>query len=253
MRRWIIILGLLAIMLVGVGSTTSMAFAQGEPGVQAQGNFVVHVVQRGETVSSIARRYNVSPNAIIAANNLPNPNLIYPGQRLIIPLGGPTPCQQTVYIVQRGDTLSSIGRRFGVPWQSIAAANHIPPPYTIYPGQRLLIPCGTPPPPPPPQSAITITSPAAYAVVRSPVTVTGRGRASFEQTLGLRVFDVSNRLVGQGSATVQGELGQVGPFRGTVAFTVPPGTQLGHIEVVDVSAADGSIIARATQPVWLQR
>ncbi|MFN8496956.1 MAG: LysM peptidoglycan-binding domain-containing protein [Anaerolineae bacterium] len=251
MRRWIAILGLLAIMLVGIGSMTSVASAQGEVGVQAQGNFVVHVVQPGETVSSIARRYNVSPNAIIAANNLPNPNLIYPGQRLIIPLSGSGTCQATVYIVQRGDTLSSIGRRFGVPWQSIAQANHIPPPYTIYPGQRLLIPCATPPPPP--QANITITSPTPYQTVTSPVRVTGRGRASFEQTLGLRVFDVANRLVGESSVTVQGELGQVGTFSGTVPFTVPPGTQLGRIEVVDVSPADGSIVARATQPVWLRR
>ncbi len=249
MRRWILILSLLAVMLVGLGSVTSVASAQGDSGAQAaQGNFVVHVVQRGETVSSIARRYNVSPNAIIAANHLPNPNLIYPGQRLIIPLGG-QPCQSTTYVVQRGDTLASIGRRFGMPWQNIAAANNIRPPYTIYPGQRLLIPCGSPTPEP----RITITSPAANAVVRSPVTVTGRGRASFEQTLGLRVYDVANRLVGQGSAMVTGELGQVGPFRGTVAFTVPPGTQLGRIEVVDVSPADGSIIASASQSVWLQR
>lgn len=250
MRRWIISLSLLAILLVGVGSATTVASAQGESGAQAaQANFVVHVVQRGETVSSIARRYNVSPNAIIAANNLPNPNLIYPGQHLIIPLGGPLPCQPTTYVVQRGDTLFSIGQRFGVPWQTIAAVNNIHPPYTIYTGQRLAIPCATPTPSP----QITITSPSAYQTVTSPVRVTGHGRASFEQTLVLRVFDVSNRLVGESPVTVQGELGQVGTFNGTVPFTVQPGTQLGRIEVVDVSPADGRVVASAAQPVWLRR
>ncbi len=48
---------------------------------------VVHVVQAGEGIYAIARKYGVSHEAIIAANNLANPNLIYPGQELIIPLG----------------------------------------------------------------------------------------------------------------------------------------------------------------------
>jgi LysM repeat protein len=44
-----------------------------------------HVVQPGETLFSIALRYGVSVQAIALANNLPNPNFIYPGQVLIIP------------------------------------------------------------------------------------------------------------------------------------------------------------------------
>ncbi|MEB2286487.1 MAG: LysM peptidoglycan-binding domain-containing protein [Anaerolineae bacterium] len=48
---------------------------------------VVHVVQAGEGIYSIARKYGVTYEAIVAANNLANPNLIYPGQELIIPLG----------------------------------------------------------------------------------------------------------------------------------------------------------------------
>ncbi|MBP8975075.1 MAG: LysM peptidoglycan-binding domain-containing protein [Anaerolineae bacterium] len=48
---------------------------------------VVHIVQAGEGIYSIARKYGVTYEAIVAANNLANPNLIYPGQELIIPLG----------------------------------------------------------------------------------------------------------------------------------------------------------------------
>lgn len=51
------------------------------------GGPLVHVVQPGEGVYAIARKYGVSPEAIIQANNLANPNLIYPGQELIIPTG----------------------------------------------------------------------------------------------------------------------------------------------------------------------
>jgi LysM repeat protein len=44
-----------------------------------------HVVQRGETLYSIALQYGTTTAAIAVANDLPNPNLIYPGQTLLIP------------------------------------------------------------------------------------------------------------------------------------------------------------------------
>jgi LysM repeat protein len=44
-----------------------------------------HVVQAGETIYSIGRLYGVAPQAIIDANNLANPNLIQPGDTLVIP------------------------------------------------------------------------------------------------------------------------------------------------------------------------
>ena len=43
------------------------------------------------------------------------------------------------YKVKKGDTLSKIGKMFGVPWQSIAELNNITAPYTIYPEQELKI------------------------------------------------------------------------------------------------------------------
>ncbi|HEX3014833.1 MAG TPA: LysM domain-containing protein [Desulfobacteria bacterium] len=52
------------------------------PGLRAP---VVHFVRRGETLSIIARKYGTTVHAIMAANNLRNPHVIYPGQRLIIP------------------------------------------------------------------------------------------------------------------------------------------------------------------------
>jgi len=45
----------------------------------------VHIVKPGDWVWRIARMYNVDPQAIIAANHLTHPGMIYPGQRLIIP------------------------------------------------------------------------------------------------------------------------------------------------------------------------
>lgn len=58
--------------------------ATGTP-VPSGGAQTTHVVQPGDTIYSIARQYGVSPDAIIAANNLTNPNRIDVGQTLIIP------------------------------------------------------------------------------------------------------------------------------------------------------------------------
>ncbi|MGI0091495.1 MAG: LysM peptidoglycan-binding domain-containing protein [Nitrososphaerales archaeon] len=46
----------------------------------------------------------------------------------------------TPYTVQSGDSLYSIGQRFGVDWQTIATTNGISPPYTIYSGEVLQVP-----------------------------------------------------------------------------------------------------------------
>jgi nucleoid-associated protein YgaU len=46
----------------------------------------VYVVKKGDTVYKIAKRYGTTMEAIILANNLRNPNLIYPGQILLIPV-----------------------------------------------------------------------------------------------------------------------------------------------------------------------
>jgi uncharacterized membrane protein/LysM repeat protein len=49
--------------------------------------YQVHVVVGGEYLSAIARGYGVPLNAVIAANDLENPDLIYPGQEILIPAG----------------------------------------------------------------------------------------------------------------------------------------------------------------------
>ncbi|MCS7261062.1 MAG: LysM peptidoglycan-binding domain-containing protein [Anaerolineae bacterium] len=103
-----------------------------------------YVVQRGDTLYSIARRFGVSIWQLVSLNNIPNINLIYVGQVLIIPAPGPTPPgpgpTPTQYIVQYGDTLFSIARRFGVNVWRLASYNNISNPNYIRAGQVLLIP-----------------------------------------------------------------------------------------------------------------
>lgn len=102
---------------------------------------VVHVVQRGETLQAIALRYGVTQGAIMSANELANPNRIYVGQQLTIPGGAaPAESQPRTHVVQRGETLSQIARRYGVTLQAVQNANGITDPDTISVGQRLTIP-----------------------------------------------------------------------------------------------------------------
>jgi LysM repeat protein len=117
-------------------------------------NPVVHIVQWGENLTSIARRYGTTIQAIVQANQLSNANRIYAGQRLIIPGAWtpPPPSSGNTHVVRYGDTLSAIAYRYGVRTSDLAWLNGIANPNRIYPGQRLLIPGapGTPPTPPTP-------------------------------------------------------------------------------------------------------
>jgi LysM repeat protein len=102
-----------------------------------------HTVQWGESLSYIAAHYGTTVYAIVQANHIPNPDRIYPGQRLVIPCWSAyAPAYGcTYYAVRYGDTLSGIAYRYGVSENSIGQANHIANPDRIYAGQRLYIPC----------------------------------------------------------------------------------------------------------------
>ncbi|QHE51249.1 L,D-transpeptidase family protein [Pontibacillus sp. HMF3514] len=44
-----------------------------------------HTIKKGETLSQIAQDYRISLSSLLGANQIPNPNLIYPGQVITIP------------------------------------------------------------------------------------------------------------------------------------------------------------------------
>ena len=92
-----------------------------------------HVVQYGETLSSIADQYGTNYQTLAALNGLTNPNLIYPGQ--ILKVNGSV--VSNIYTVQYGDNLSSIAAKLGTTYQTFAALNGLANPNLIYPGQTL--------------------------------------------------------------------------------------------------------------------
>lgn len=102
-----------------------------------------YTIKRGDTLGGIARRYGVSVQNLINWNNIKNPNLIFPGQKLIL-YGNYTSSDNTnsnnvYYTVQRGDTLWRIARRYRTCAKRIARINGITNPNLIYIGQVLRI------------------------------------------------------------------------------------------------------------------
>ncbi|EQA5379578.1 LysM peptidoglycan-binding domain-containing protein [Enterococcus hirae] len=93
-----------------------------------------HVVQYGETLSSIATRYSTTYQALASLNGLSNPNMIYAGQ--VLKVNEKVSTTRT-YTVRSGDNLSSIASRLGITYQVLAQGNGLSNPNLIYPGQVL--------------------------------------------------------------------------------------------------------------------
>lgn len=105
------------------------------------------IIRRGDTLSQLAIEYNTTVRRLVELNNIANPNLIFAGQSLIVPSGetisdsdGSSTSGQTIYIVQRGDTLNQIANEFGTTAVAIAKENNIRNINLIFVGQRLIIP-----------------------------------------------------------------------------------------------------------------
>jgi len=96
----------------------------------------VYVVREGDTLTSIAKLFRVSPSTILWANDLPRNAVLKVGQTLII-----LPVTGVRYTVESGDTLVSIAKKFGSDATDIANFNGIDDGVIIV-GMKLIIPDG---------------------------------------------------------------------------------------------------------------
>jgi LysM repeat protein len=138
---------------------TAAPAAAGAAGVAGAGN--KYIVRWGDTLFSIAQRFDVTVDAIKQANGLTS-DFITVGQELIIPgatippePGGPPPApgRPAIHIVQPGENLFRIALRYDTTVERLAEANHIINPWFIYVGQELVIPSAGNAPLPPPHGA----------------------------------------------------------------------------------------------------
>jgi len=105
---------------------------------------LVYPVQPGDSVSGIAQKFGLKGSSLLWANDklADNPDFLRVGQQLnILPVDG------AYHTVAKGETLAGIARTYKVEPSAISgyAGNRLEPPYTLEPGQKLIIPGGTKP------------------------------------------------------------------------------------------------------------
>lgn len=150
------------------------AVALAQPALRAWAEPAEHVVQPGENLWGIAADYGISLADLIAVNHLANPDLIHPGQVLLLPgaaaaepqpgvpaesaaeavgaeperrartstRGGGRPAEVNVHIVQPGDTLGRIAQGYGLSVADLLAVNDLPNPDVLAVGQEIVLPGG---------------------------------------------------------------------------------------------------------------
>lgn len=91
------------------------------------------IVQKGDTLYSLSRKYEVPLRALIEENNLSAPYALNVGQNLRLPV------RQT-HTVAKGDTLYSISKKYNVDITSLSRLNELKAPYTLNVGQVLALP-----------------------------------------------------------------------------------------------------------------
>ena len=107
---------------------------------------IVYTVKLGDTISKIAMAYGVTAQHIVEMNDILNPNLIYPGEKLRITesrsnqlneMGDPN--LDVTYVVRKGDTLWGISRKFGVSVDYLVRKNGIRDRNLIYVGEIIRV------------------------------------------------------------------------------------------------------------------
>jgi len=130
------------LMSIVVLFTLAVLFASTTPALASTCGETV-TVQKGDSLSKIALRCNTTVNALLRANPaITNPNLIRPGQVIIMP-GATLPNDSTTeyYYVRSGDTLKGIAIKFHTTVNNLLRLNpQIRDPHFIKTGQRLVVP-----------------------------------------------------------------------------------------------------------------
>lgn len=135
--------------LYDTGSSRPVQSSRPQPVVQKRSDS--HVVQSGDTLIDIAKRYDLSVSQLMSYNNLPDPDHLVSGQKIWLIAGKaqPSPTKSykgktTTYKVQRGDTLIGLANRFGVSAEDIASLNStLNANDNLVAGQTLTVPIGS--------------------------------------------------------------------------------------------------------------
>lgn len=99
--------------------------------------YKIYQVEVGETLDSIASKLNTDTETLRRLNGIQGMMMLRPGSYLIVPT---VDDRFTTYIVQKGDNIYSISKRFDVDSNLVMRLNGLENETFIYPGQEILIP-----------------------------------------------------------------------------------------------------------------
>jgi len=149
-----------------------------------------YVVESGDTLSSLAEKFDISLKTILWANNLTEKSVIKPGNKLVIP-----PVSGVVHMIKSGDTISGLASTYKVKRDVIVEFNELADENDIFIGDILVIPGGTMPAKSS-QSQSSTQAPTyngKFVIpVSSPYVVTQWGHGYYDRTYGYTAIDFSH-------------------------------------------------------------
>jgi murein DD-endopeptidase MepM/ murein hydrolase activator NlpD len=104
---------------------------------------VIHIIQKGETIYSIAHSYGVKPDEVLSFNNINDARTVQAGQKIRIPMAGGIIPGYGEYRVEKDDTLYSLARRYGITLAELQDMNGFVPGYTLKAGEKIRVPSVT--------------------------------------------------------------------------------------------------------------
>ena len=147
------------ITVVMVAQAQAKVLDQQDQTVGGNATNATYVVKEGDWLSKIANRFQVKIETLTKLNDIPNPDFIYPGQKLIVPQGSSGQEErkeekknnggkqkvlerekEKVHIVQSGETVWGIAQEYDMDSDHLIKVNSLSRPSLIHPGDRLCIP-----------------------------------------------------------------------------------------------------------------
>ncbi|MED1094716.1 LysM domain-containing protein [Bacillus capparidis] len=98
------------------------------------------MVERGDTLSGIAKRFKTSVKALQSLNNITNPNLIHPGLELKVSgTVSKLMAKKEYYTIKAGDNLTKIAKKYSTSVQRLQSLNNIKNPNVIIAGKKIRV------------------------------------------------------------------------------------------------------------------
>ncbi len=113
---------------------------------------IVHIIEKGDTLYALSKKYNTPIDSILKKNNLSDPSKIKIGQKIIIPVENSakddkktkTNSDTLTHVIQKGDTLYALAKKFGIKFSDLLKLNGINEKTPLKIGQILKIPTDKP-------------------------------------------------------------------------------------------------------------